>query len=607
MKIKFDMTSAGGRTVSYALPFSIGVLSDLSAGKNNLPLRERKFREVRPDSFDDLLKRKNPSLQVQLSLNDGQDGMHTALAELSFQSIVDFEPEAIALRIPDIARSVRVKTNLVNLLTSVERDYNLEDVIKEFALNPGLREDFAGRGAEALNGLPCWVQAKSRLSLERLDMLTAQIADFVDYGQYFKPRVMREPINLLRNAIDHVDGYIQSLIGQVVGNEDFRRLEASWRSLHYLVHETADLPNVRVAVLDCSKREVTREFIKFSGLLVHSAFYRLIVDDNFYTAGARPFGLLIGDYDFSHLPQDVDTLEQFADVCEPAQAIFVTCVGSATFDLPQMSGLHKLRDLAKGFRHDDYARWNAFRASPSARRIAIVVPKFLLREPYEKMPFSLDPVTFTERDHIDAASRSLWANGAFALAVAAARSLQRTGWFGQMRGTDCASPTNPTNGLSDAWAAALRTEVPLTEVHVAELLALGFTSLCSAEGSAMMGFSAFTTCYSKKPDPVANNSWRRQPASGFEALLCFGRLVHHLKRLCQEKLSANLDKDTQLQIIATWLETIDFSESPLQDPFELELHPQSPGDRLFEIEIITAYREGDALASLAATVPVLLG
>ena len=606
MKIKFDMTTAAGRSATYALPFSIGVLSDLSAGKNDLPMRERRFREVKPESFDSLLKRKNPTLQVELSYNDGQGGMRTTTSQISFQSIVDFEPEAIAQRIPEIDRFVRFKSSFVNLLSAIELDYNLEDVIKEFALTPGLRDKFARLGADALDGLPCWTQAKSRLSLERLDMLTAQITDFVEYGQYFEPRVMHEPINLLRGAIDHVDGYIQSLIGQVVGNEEVRQLEASWRSLHYLVHETADLPDVRVAVLDCTKRDVTRDFRR-AVEIQHSVLYRHIVDDNFYTSGARPFGLLIGDYDFSHQPEDVDTLHSFSDLCETAQAVFATSASPITFDLQHMSELHKLRDLAKGFKRDDYARWNAFRLSPSARRIAMVVPKFLLRGPYEKVPFSLDPVAFTERDHIDAASRSLWGNGAYALAVASGRSLQRTGWFGQMRGTDSASPINSSNALPDIWAITLRTEASLTEAHVAELLALGFTSLCSAEGSAMMGFPALTTCYGKKPDPAASNNWRRQIGTSLEALLCFGRLVHHLKRLCQEKLSANLDSDTQLQIIDTWLKTIDLSESPLQGEFELELRPYSPGNRLFQIDIVMACREGETLGSLAATVPLLLG
>ena len=52
MKIKFEMTTAAGRSAAYALPFSIGVLSDLSAGRNDVTLRDRRFREVNPESFD---------------------------------------------------------------------------------------------------------------------------------------------------------------------------------------------------------------------------------------------------------------------------------------------------------------------------------------------------------------------------------------------------------------------------------------------------------------------------------------------------------------------------------------------------------------------------
>jgi type VI secretion system protein ImpC len=275
------------------------------------------------------------------------------------------------------------------------------------------------------------------------------------------------------------------------------------------------------------------------------------------------------------------------------------------FDLARLAELHKPRDLAAVFQRGEYAEWHDFRGRVSARRVVIVVPHFLLREPYENVPFSLDPVVFTEHDHADAVARCLWANGAFALAVATARSYQRTGWFTQAKGMDSASPADPQIGLPQAWVETLRTDIPLSEARVAELHDLGFTALCSAEGSAMLGFEGFATCYGRKPDAALN--WRKQPGTSLEALLSFGRLIHHLRRFAQEKFSAHLDVPTLLQLLDTWLKSIDFSESTLDGEIDLELRPPAAGQREFAIEVIAPWRAGQGRATLTAVVNVPLG
>ena len=603
MKIGFEITTATGKTTRYSLPFSIAVLSDLSAGRNVLRLRDRKFREITPDSFDALLERKSPAIEVPLLLPDeGAEG-RTITARLEFRSIVDFEPEAVARRIPEIARFVRYKVSHVELLSAAQADYNLEDVIKEFVLNADLRSEYERRGQDALSGLPCWIQARSRLSPERLDVLTAQIADFVAYGRYFRPRVAQEPANLLSAATDHVDGTVQRLIGQVLGHPDFRRLEAAWRSLHYLVNETRGLTGVRIAVFDCSKQELINDQLRAAEPR-YSTLYRHLVDEALGTFGAQPFGLLVGDYEFSHRPDDVTLLSDLAELCEAAEAILATAANAAIFDLDQMAELHRPRDLAAVFRRGEYTDWQAFRARLSSRRVVMVVPRFLLREPYDQMAFSLEPVVFTERDHADAVSRCLWANGAFALAVAAARSYQRSGWFGQAKGMDSASPADPLTELPQVWAERLRTEVPLTETRVAELLDLGFTPLCSAEGSAMLGFIGLATCHSRRSDPALG--WRNQPCASPDALLSFGRLVHHLKRFGQEKFSAHLDGPTVLRLLDDWIRTIDFSDSSLSDEVEFELQPPAAGRRDYAIRVLGSCGNGEARAYLAASIGLVL-
>ena len=81
------------------LPFVLGVLGDFT-GQPEQPLprlRERKFVEVNPDNFDQVLEGMKPHLSFSVENKLSEDAEAAQLkVDLHFKSMEDFEPENVA-------------------------------------------------------------------------------------------------------------------------------------------------------------------------------------------------------------------------------------------------------------------------------------------------------------------------------------------------------------------------------------------------------------------------------------------------------------------------------------------------------------------------------
>lgn len=137
VQIEYDVEVYGAeKTVQ--LPFVMGVFSDLS-GKPAEPLppvAERKFLEVDVDNFDERLKSMKPRVAVQVPNTLGGDG-HLAV-DLTFESMDDFTPAAVARKIAPLARLLEARSQLANLLTYMDGKTGAEELIARLLADPAL-------------------------------------------------------------------------------------------------------------------------------------------------------------------------------------------------------------------------------------------------------------------------------------------------------------------------------------------------------------------------------------------------------------------------------------------------------------------------------------
>lgn len=125
------------------LPFVMGVMADLS-GKRDAALpplpsvAERKFREVDMDNFDKFMKDVQPRVNfaVPNALSDNKD--ERLGIDITFKSMEDFSPEAIAREVKPLAELLKARTELSHLLTYMDGRAQAEDLLEKLLKNPAL-------------------------------------------------------------------------------------------------------------------------------------------------------------------------------------------------------------------------------------------------------------------------------------------------------------------------------------------------------------------------------------------------------------------------------------------------------------------------------------
>jgi type VI secretion system protein ImpB len=130
VNISYDVET-GGAIESKELPFLMGVLADLSGTPAEaLPkLKDRKFVEVTPDNFDSVLKNMKPRVNFAVE-NKLQEGGGKIGVDITFESLDDFSPEAVAKQVGPLKELLALRTKLADLRGSLQGNDKLEEILQ---------------------------------------------------------------------------------------------------------------------------------------------------------------------------------------------------------------------------------------------------------------------------------------------------------------------------------------------------------------------------------------------------------------------------------------------------------------------------------------------
>jgi len=125
------------------LPFVMGVLSDLSGNPSEplAPIAERKFLEIDVDNFDSRMKSMKPraAFQVPNTLT-GEGNLNV---ELTFESMDDFTPAAIARKVDALNKLLEARQQLSNLITYMDGKTGAEELVGRLLNDPALLQTLA--------------------------------------------------------------------------------------------------------------------------------------------------------------------------------------------------------------------------------------------------------------------------------------------------------------------------------------------------------------------------------------------------------------------------------------------------------------------------------
>jgi type VI secretion system protein ImpB len=137
VQIEYDVELYGAEK-KIQLPFVMGVMANLSGNPEEPlpPVADRKFLTIDVDNFDERLKAMKPraAFQVPNTLT-GEGNMSVAL---TFESMEDFTPAAIARKVGALNALLEARTQLKNLLTFMDGKSNAEELVARALKDPAL-------------------------------------------------------------------------------------------------------------------------------------------------------------------------------------------------------------------------------------------------------------------------------------------------------------------------------------------------------------------------------------------------------------------------------------------------------------------------------------
>jgi type VI secretion system protein ImpC len=368
-----------------------------------------------------------------------------------------------------------------------------------------------------------------------------------------------DAIKSIEGIIAELDKRLSEQINLIIHHDDFQRLEGAWRGLHHLVNNTETDENLKIRVMNISKKELHKTLKKFKGTAWdQSPLFKKVYEEEYGQFGGAPYGCLVGDYYFDHSPPDVEILSEMAKISAAAHSPFITGASASTFQMDSFQELANPRDLTKIFQTPEYAGWRSLRESDDARYIGMAMPRFLARVPYGAATNPVDEFEFEEDVEGPQHDRYCWSNAAYAMAVNINESFKFYGWCSRIRGIESGGAVTglPVHTFpTDDGGVDMKcpTEIAISDRREAELAKNGFMPLIHKKNSDFAAFIGAQSLHKPAeyddPDATANaNLGARLPY-----LFATCRFAHYLKCIVRDKIGSFKERSDMEAWLNSWI------------------------------------------------------
>ncbi|EQD66503.1 type VI secretion protein, EvpB/VC_A0108 family [mine drainage metagenome] len=397
---------------------------------------------------------------------------------------------------------------------------------------------------------------KSERAKEEVESAVRTLAEQV----LSKSDIVSEDVTQTINAyIAELDRKISEQLNLVMHHADFQKLESAWRGLHYLVNNTETDQQLKIRVMNVSKKELAKTLKRYKGTAWdQSPIFKKMYEEEYGQLGGEPYGCLVGDYYFDHSPPDVELLAGIAQVAAAAHAPFLAAANSTLMGMDSWNELSNPRDLAKVFSTPDYAAWRSLRESEDARYIGLAMPRTLSRLPYGAATNPVEEFDFEEDTAGANSAKYTWQNAAYAMAVNINRSFKAYGWCSRIRGIESGGAVEglPVHSFpTDDGGVDMKcpTEIAITDRRSAELDKMGLMPLVHRKNSDMAAFISAQSLAKPEeyddPDATANAAL----SARLPYLFAASRFAHYLKCIVRDKIGSFSSRDQMQSWLTNWI------------------------------------------------------
>jgi len=368
----------------------------------------------------------------------------------------------------------------------------------------------------------------------------------------------------INSAINAIDNTISKQLSAVMHSEKFKKLEGTWRGLHYLVINTETSTSLRLKVLNASKRTLFKDLNK-AAEFDQSVLFKKIYENEFGTPGGEPYGTLIGDYEFNNHPDDIDMLGKISNVAAAAFCPFISAASPSLFGFHDWTMLSKPRDLEKIFDSVEYAKWRSLRESEDSRFVTLAMPRALARLPYGSATKPIEEFSY-EEGLFNSAGKPLqldhnnycWTNAAYILGTRLTNAYAKYGWCTAIRGAEGGGrvdnlPLHIFTSDDGDIDANCPTEIGITDRREAELSKLGFLPLCHYKNTDYAVFFGAQTIQKPlkydRPEATANAAI----SARLPYIMATSRFAHYLKVMARDKIGSFMEASDVEAWLNRWI------------------------------------------------------
>lgn len=142
VQIEYEVELYGAQK-KVQVPFVMGVMADLSGDPAEPlpPVDERKFLTIDVDNFDERMKSMKPRVAFRVSNTLTGEGQINV--DLTFESMDDFSPAAVARKVDALSKLLEARTQLDNLVRYMDGKAGAEELIAKVLNDPALLKSLA--------------------------------------------------------------------------------------------------------------------------------------------------------------------------------------------------------------------------------------------------------------------------------------------------------------------------------------------------------------------------------------------------------------------------------------------------------------------------------
>lgn len=378
-------------------PMRLLLLGDFSARPANerRPLAERQTHSVDVDSLDDVMRRIGPRLNL-------------GGAEVGFESLDDFHPDALFARVPVFASLRQMRQRLMDPSRFAQAAAELGGATS--AAPSGARPAApAGDSSDLLAGL-LGGRPAAAAPVAPVAQAVAGVDAFI--RNIIAPHIV--PDHRLQQAalVASVDSATAAEMRALLHDPAFQSLEGAWRGVQWLISSLELDETLELHLFDVSREELLADVVASQGQLARTGLHRALADRWRNVPGAHGWTALTALYSFGPSDADIGLLAALGLLAAQAGGPLLAS-GNPALALGDAATL---------------AGWQSLRQSEAAPWIGLAAPRVLLRLPYGKRCDPCSGFAFEEFPGAPEHNHFLWGAGSLAIALLLGRAFTQRGW-----------------------------------------------------------------------------------------------------------------------------------------------------------------------------------